>query len=40
MLIKIASERKGMDVTELALTAKEYGISNINVATEFLNTKK
>ena len=40
MLIKIATHREGLDVTKLALIAKEYGISNINVATEFISKKK
>lgn len=40
MIIKIAMEREGMDLKELALKAKESGRDNINVATEFLSKKK
>ena len=40
MIIKIAMERGGKDLKELALRAKESGRDNINVATEFLSKKK
>jgi PTS system mannose-specific IIA component len=40
MIIKIAMEREGKDLKELALKAKESGRDNINVATEFLSKKK
>jgi PTS system mannose-specific IIA component len=40
MIIKIAMERKGVDLRGLASKAKEAGRDNINVATEFLSKKK
>ncbi|MEJ2068453.1 MAG: PTS sugar transporter subunit IIA [Deltaproteobacteria bacterium] len=40
MIIKIAMDRGGKDLKELALRAKESGRDNINVATEFLSKKK
>jgi PTS system mannose-specific IIA component len=39
MLIKIATEREGKDLHELAIQAMESGRNNINVATEFLKKK-
>ncbi len=40
MIIRIAMERKGVDLKSLAVKAKESGRDNINVATEFLSRKK
>lgn len=40
MIIKIAMERKDVDLKDLASKAKESGRDNINVATEFLSKKK
>ena len=40
MIIRIAMERKGVDLKSLAVKAKESGRDNINVATEFLSKKK
>ena len=39
MLIKIATDREGKNLNDLASDAKEYGRNNINVATEFLEKK-
>jgi PTS system mannose-specific IIA component len=39
MLIKIATDREGKSLSDLASDAKEYGRNNINVATEFLKKK-
>lgn len=39
MLIKVTAQRADAPLNELAIKAKEYGRSNINVATEFLSKK-
>ena len=39
MLIKVVAQRAEQTLNELAIKAKDYGRSNINVATEFLSKK-